>query len=71
MIKQITILIFIISNTVQAQHQIELRDVTFAVPSAFKHVTEQDRKFDDENFHEAEKNHSNLPFLNQYLIKCI
>ncbi|WP_289045365.1 hypothetical protein [uncultured Olleya sp.] len=51
----LTIIILIISNLTYAQNKVELRDLTFSVPTEFHHFTEQDRKFDYVNFHEIGK----------------
>ncbi|WP_432671403.1 hypothetical protein [Flavobacterium sp. SM2513] len=53
--KNITILIIILSNSLFAQKQVELRDLIFSVPSEFNYFTEQNRKFEYENFHEIGK----------------
>ncbi len=51
----LTILILVISNFTIAQRKVELRDLTFSVPSEFYHFTEQDRQVDYESFHEIGK----------------
>lgn len=53
--KNITFLILIISNSLLSQIKVELRDLTFSVPTEFNYFTEQNRKFDYEYFHELGK----------------
>lgn len=53
--KTLTFIIVITSNLTFAQNKVELRDLNFSVPIEFYHFTEQNRKFDYENFHEIGK----------------
>ncbi len=54
-IPEVTLTDVIISNLTFAQNKVELRDLNFSVPIEFYHFTEQNRKFDYENFHEIGK----------------
>lgn len=64
--KNITILFLIISNSVFSQKKVELRDLTFSVPTEFNYFTEQNRKFDYENFHEIGKIYTDSTDLDKF-----
>lgn len=64
--KNITILILIISNSVFSQNKVELRDLTFFVPTEFNYFTEQNKKFDYENFHEIGKIYTDSTDLEKF-----
>lgn len=52
---RITFIVLVISNFAFAQNKVELRDLTFSVPSEFYYFTEQDRELDYENFYQIGK----------------
>ncbi len=64
--KNIIILILIITNSLFAQNKVELRDLTFSVPSEFNYFTEQNRMLDLEDFHEVGKIYTDSTDLEKF-----
>lgn len=64
--KNITILILIITNSLFAQNEVKLRDLTFSVPSEFNYFTEQNKMLDSEDFHEVGKIYTDSTDLEKF-----